>query len=85
MLLKRAAAEKKASAVGKAFRAAGKAGKGVVSAAGHAGAGLAEGVGLDPAVGKVLGVGGLGVGAYAGGKKLKRKKDEWMYRHGFVG
>ncbi len=83
MLLKRVTAEKKASAVGKAFYALGKAGRGAVRGAGDAGAALAHGVGADPAVGRVLGLGAAGGGSVLGAKKLKRKKDEWMYRHGF--
>lgn len=92
MLLKRAAASDGGSeALGRAIKSAGLArsvGSGVrklVKNTAAVGGDLAEGLGASRAAGEVAGVAALGGGTYAAGKKGKRKKDEWMWRHGFAG
>lgn len=84
-LLKAIHRTKHAGAVDSTFKSFGKAVKGAVSAGRHAGGGLAEGVGVNRAVGEIAGGAGVvGAGVY-GADKANKKRKEWLYRHGFAG
>lgn len=81
-LLKVASARAVAKGLGHAIRGTASAAKAAVSGAGELGAGVAEGMGGNPVIGKVIGSGAaIGAGAVGAGK-TKRKVDEWRYRNG---
>lgn len=90
MLLKAAAAADSGEQLGQAIKtssalkAVGKAVRGTVRGAARAGGDLAEGLGGSRALGEAGGVAALGYGTYAGGKKVKQKKDQWLWQHGFA-
>jgi hypothetical protein len=85
MLLKLASAARAGKALGTALQATGRGVRGAVGASGELGAGIAGVLGGNEAVGRAAGVSALGATAYYGGKKGKRKLDEWKYRHNFGG
>lgn len=92
MLLKAAASSPGGGeALGHAIKSAGAGkvvGKGIKKVVGGAaglGGDIAEGLGKSRAVGEAAGLAGLAGGTALGAKKLKDKKDRWMYRHGFAG
>lgn len=70
-------------AIGKGLVATGKGLLGTARIAGNVGKGLAHGVGAPESVGQALGLAGLAGTGIAGYGMAKRKKDQWMYQHGF--
>lgn len=77
-LLKAAAAREGARTLGKVL-------SGAIRGAGDIGQGLAEGAGASKRVQSAARVGAQGTAAYtgyAGGRRTKRKVDEWRYQNG---
>jgi hypothetical protein len=68
--------------VGAVLYRAGKAAKNVVNASGDFGAGVAEGLKVDPGIGRVVGMGAAVGTGLAGAGRAKRKVDEFRYRNG---
>lgn len=82
LLLKAAALSGAGKSLGKALTTAAKGAKKVVAGSADFGAGVAEGMGANPEIGKLVG-GGAAVAAGLGtAGKVKRKTDEWRYRNG---
>jgi hypothetical protein len=83
LLLETGVATKLARSVGASIaKGVGATARGVFDGAGNIGAGLAEGLGTNPNVGKLVGQGAVvGTGLVAA-KKQKRRFDEWRYQRG---
>lgn len=69
-------------AVGAVLYRAGKAAKDVVLESGNFGAGVAEGLKVDPGIGRIAGMGAAGLAGVGMAGRAKRKVDEFRYRNG---
>jgi hypothetical protein len=70
----------KAASLKQTGEAATRAVKGLVRGSAALGGGMAKGLDLPEVAGQVAGVGALAGGAVLGGKRIKRKADEWKFR-----
>lgn len=81
-LFLKTAASGAGKSVGAALRLAGKGAKAGIRGAGDFGAGVAEGLGADQTIGRVVGMGTAGAAGLSAAGGAKRKVDEWRYRNG---
>lgn len=84
LLLKIASTQGAGEVLGKTIRAIGRGAQRTVTGAADIGGAAAKELGGPELLGKVVGVGTVGVGGYEGSKVVKRKTDEMRWRMGLL-